>query len=52
MPSRKIKEYIAEHSFCSEYLFKDWESFLDLLYVKVVIFRLSSGGITARSRNT
>lgn len=34
MPSRKIKEYIAEHTFCSEYLFKDWESFLDLLYAE------------------
>lgn len=34
MPSRKIKEYIAEHAFCSEYLFKDWESFLDFLYAQ------------------
>ncbi|MBO4367730.1 MAG: hypothetical protein J5859_03370 [Clostridia bacterium] len=27
-----IKQYIERHSFCSEYLFKDWNSFLDLLY--------------------
>ncbi|MBR2672418.1 MAG: hypothetical protein IKE27_09470 [Oscillospiraceae bacterium] len=30
--SGKVREYIDEHSFCSEYLFKDWESFIDLLY--------------------
>ena len=30
--SPKIEAYIAEHSFCSEYLFRDWESFLDVLY--------------------
>ncbi len=34
MISKKVKEYISEHSFCSEYLFKDWESFLDLLYAE------------------
>lgn len=34
MLNRKVKEYIEEHSFCSEYLFKDWESFLDLLYAE------------------
>ena len=27
-----IKEYIKEHSFCQENIFKDWESFLNLLY--------------------
>ena len=32
MVSHKVKEYILDHGFCSEYLFKDWESFLDLLY--------------------
>ena len=32
MLSQKTEEYISEHSFCSEYLFKDWESFLDVLY--------------------
>ena len=34
MISQKVREYIADHSFCSEYLFKDWESFLDLLYAE------------------
>lgn len=34
MLSNIVKEYIAEHSFCSEYLFKDWESFLDILYAE------------------
>ena len=28
----KTKRYIEKHSFCSELLFKDWESFVDLLY--------------------
>ena len=32
MISQKVKAYIEEHSFCSEYLFKDWETFLDILY--------------------
>lgn len=32
MISKKVQAYIEEHSFCSEYLFKDWEAFLDLLY--------------------
>ena len=26
-----LQEYIEKHSFCSEYLFKDWEAFLDVL---------------------
>lgn len=34
MISQKIKKYIAEHSFCSDFLFKDWESFLMLLYAE------------------
>ena len=32
MVSQAVKDYIDEHAFCSEYLFRDWESFLDLLY--------------------
>ena len=32
MLSQKVENYISAHSFCSEYLFKDWESFLDVLY--------------------
>lgn len=32
--NEKIQKYIDEHAFCSEYLFKDWESFLDLLYAE------------------
>ena len=27
-----MKKYIAENTFCSEYLFKNWDSFLDVLY--------------------
>lgn len=34
MPSQKVKKYIEEHSFCSEYLFRDWEAFLDILYAE------------------
>ena len=34
MISNKLKSYITEHCFCSEYLFKDWESFLDILYAE------------------
>ena len=34
MTSINVKEYISKHTFCSEYLFKDWESFLDLLYAE------------------
>ena len=34
MVSERIQEYIDNHAFCSEYLFKDWESFLDLLYAE------------------
>jgi len=32
MINEKIQNYIDNHSFCSEYLFKDWEAFLDFLY--------------------
>ena len=32
MVSQRVQNYIEEHAFCSEYLFRDWESFLDLLY--------------------
>lgn len=34
MISQKIKEYTAEHFVCSEFLFKDWESFLNLVYAE------------------
>ena len=34
MLSEKVEKYIDEHSFCSEYLFGDWEAFLDLLYAE------------------
>ena len=30
--SERVQNYIDNNSFCSEYLFKDWEPFLDLLY--------------------
>ncbi len=34
MLSQKVRKYIDEHAFCSEYLFADWESFLDILYAE------------------
>lgn len=34
MVSQKVKTFIEDHSFCSEYLFKDWETFLDILYAE------------------
>ena len=34
MINEKVRTYINEHSFCSECLFKDWESFLELLYAE------------------
>ena len=34
MLSRNVKRYIDAHSFCPEYLFRDWEAFLDLLYAE------------------
>ncbi|MBQ6239232.1 MAG: hypothetical protein IJK56_02590 [Firmicutes bacterium] len=32
MISLRVLKYIDDHSFCSEYLFKDWETFLDFIY--------------------
>lgn len=32
--TQKLQEYIEKHAFCSEYLFKDWEAFLDVLYAE------------------
>ena len=40
MISHRVQKYIDDHSFCSEYLFKDWEAFLDLIYEEGV--RVSS----------
>ena len=34
MLSNRLKAYISEHSFCSEYLFKDWDAFLNVLYAE------------------
>ena len=34
MINERIQKYIDDHTFCSEYLFKDWETFLDLLYAE------------------
>ena len=35
MTNEKIQNYIENYSFCSELLlFRDWESFLDLLYAE------------------
>ena len=32
MITQNLQNYIDDYAFCSEYLFKDWESFLDILY--------------------
>ena len=32
--NERLQKYINDHAFCSELLFKDWESFLDLLYAQ------------------
>ena len=32
MINERIQKYVNDHSFCSEYLFKDWEAFLDFIY--------------------
>jgi len=32
--SERLQNYIDNNAFCSEYLFNDWESFLDLLYAE------------------
>ena len=34
MINERVQHYIKSNSFCSELLFKDWESFLDLLYAE------------------
>ncbi len=34
MLSEKVQNYINENAFCSEYLFRDWESFLNFLYAE------------------
>ena len=34
MLSQKVKQYIQDHSLYSEYIFRDWEAFLDLLYAE------------------
>jgi len=34
MICQRTQNYINDHAFCSEYLFKNWEFFLDLLYVE------------------
>lgn len=30
--SEKLQEFIAKHKLCSEFLFDDWEKFIELLY--------------------
>ena len=40
MMNEKIQKYIDDHALCSEYLFKDWDSFLDLVYAEG--YRISS----------
>ena len=32
MINERIQKYVNDYSFCSEYLFKDWEAFLDFIY--------------------
>lgn len=32
--NERVQNYIDDHAFCSEFLFKDWEPFLDLLYAE------------------
>jgi len=34
MITQRVQSYIDQHAFCSEYLFMDWETFLDLLYAE------------------
>ena len=34
MITQNLQNYIDDYAFCSEYLFKDWESFLDLIYTE------------------
>lgn len=32
MLDQTVQKYIKEHQLCAEYIFADWEAFLDLLY--------------------
>ena len=32
MINHRVQKYVEDHSFCSEYLFRDWEAFLDFIY--------------------
>lgn len=34
MLTQKVTKYIDEHKLCSEYLFDDWSTFLELLYAQ------------------
>ena len=38
MISHRVQKYIDDHSFCSEYLFKDWEAFLDFVRVSSILW--------------
>ena len=40
MISQRVKNYIAEQSFCSEYLFKDWEGFLKVPFYICVAYNI------------
>ena len=35
MMNNTIQNYIDAHGICSEYLFKDWESFLDSILIEL-----------------
>jgi hypothetical protein len=37
MINERIQKYVDDHAFCSEYLFKDWESFLVLKEIECVL---------------
>ena len=34
MITQALKEYIEKYKLCAEYLFEDWEKFLDFLYLQ------------------
>ena len=34
MINERIQNYINDHTFCHEYLFRDWDSFLNLLFAE------------------
>ena len=36
MINHRVQKYIEDHSFCSEYLFKDWEAFLDFFFLRML----------------